>query len=86
VLAQRLGHDVEHLPARVQARVRILEDHLHAPPQRAACGRAAVRDVGAVEEHAARVGAYRPTSSRATVLLPQPDSPDQATSVLPRSC
>ena len=31
-----------------------------------------------------RVGAYRPTSSRATVLLPQPDSPTSA-SVLPRS-
>ena len=31
---------------------------------------------------APRVGSYRPTSSRATVLLPQPDSPTSA-SVLP---
>src|SRR6058998_1984681 len=30
------------------------------------------------------VGAYKPTSRRATVLLPQPDSPTSA-SVLPRS-
>ena len=33
VLANRFGHDVEHLPARIQACVRILEDHLHAPAQ-----------------------------------------------------
>ena len=31
VLAQRLGDDVQHLPARVEAGIGILEDHLHAP-------------------------------------------------------
>ena len=31
-----------------------------------------------------RVGSYKPTNKRATVLLPQPDSPTKA-SVLPRS-
>ena len=84
VLAQRLGDDVEHLPARIEARVRVLEDHLHAPAQRAV-GRAA-RGWSSTPSKTIRprVGAYRPTSSRATVLLPQPDSPTSA-SVLPRS-
>ena len=36
VLAQRLGNDVVHGPARIQAGVRILKDHLDAPAQRAA--------------------------------------------------
>ena len=33
VLLERLGHDVLHRPARVQAGVRVLEDHLDAPAQ-----------------------------------------------------
>jgi hypothetical protein len=33
MLTQRLGDDVQHLPARVQRCVGILEDHLHAPAQ-----------------------------------------------------
>ncbi len=35
LLEQRFGDDVRDAPARVEAGVRILEDHLHAPPQRA---------------------------------------------------
>ena len=33
MLDQRLGHDVADTPAGVQAGIRVLEDHLHAPPQ-----------------------------------------------------
>jgi hypothetical protein len=36
VLTQGLGDDVAHPPARVEACVRVLEDHLHAAAQRAA--------------------------------------------------
>ena len=39
VFGQRLGHDVLDDPARVQARVRVLEDHLDAAAQLAALGR-----------------------------------------------
>ena len=87
VLAQRLADDVLHHPARVQARVRVLEDHLDAPAQRAQPRRrlAAPRAASWPSKCTLpRVGSYRPTSSRATVLLPQPDSPTSA-SVLPRS-
>ncbi len=38
VLAQRLADDVQHLPARVEAGIRVLEDHLHAPAQGAQIG------------------------------------------------
>ena len=34
-VAHRLGQDVAHLEARVQAGERVLEHHLHAPPQAA---------------------------------------------------
>ena len=33
--ADRLGDDVADPPARIERRVRVLEDHLHAPPHRA---------------------------------------------------
>ena len=33
--ADRLGDDVEHAPARIEAGIRVLEDHLHAPAE---CG------------------------------------------------
>ena len=32
MLGQRFRHDVQHRPARVQAGIRILKNHLHAPP------------------------------------------------------
>ena len=63
VLAQRLADDVQHLPARVQAGVGVLEDHLHAPAQRRA-GRlptsAAPRRPGRRRAPSPRVGSYRP--------------------------
>ena len=37
--AERLGDDVAHAPARVEAGVRVLEDHLHAPAQWRPCRR-----------------------------------------------
>jgi hypothetical protein len=39
VEAHRLGQDLRHHHPRVQRRIRILEDHLHAPAQRAHLGR-----------------------------------------------
>ena len=39
VLAQGFAHDVQHLPAGVEAGVRILKDHLHAPAQGAHASR-----------------------------------------------
>ena len=46
----RLGDDVEHAPARVEAGVRVLEDHLHAPAERGHVGPAvAASHVVAVE-------------------------------------
>ncbi len=59
------------------------------PGRSSACGGAAPAgrrspSVDAVEVDRPRVGAYRPTSRRATVLLPQPDSPTSA-SVVPRA-
>ena len=49
--AERLAHDPPHAVARVQGRVRVLEDHLHAPAQRPQGALAEVRDVLAVEDH-----------------------------------
>jgi hypothetical protein len=53
VRADRLGDDLLHAPAGIQARVRVLEDHLEAPAHRqhvvAARDRA---EVGAAEHHA----------------------------------
>ena len=49
VHAQRLADHARNRVARVQRRVRILEDHLHPPPQRAHLRLAEVGDVGAVE-------------------------------------
>jgi hypothetical protein len=54
MLLQRLADDVGDLPARVQARVRILKNHLHAPAQRERLTRAeGRRGVGAIELDAA---------------------------------
>ena len=51
--AERLTHDPPHAVARVQGRVRVLEDHLHAPAQRPQGALAQVRDVLPVEDHVA---------------------------------
>ncbi len=49
VHAQRLADHPPDRVARVQRRVRVLEDHLHPPAQRPHLALAQVRDVGAVE-------------------------------------
>ena len=78
--AHRLGDDVAHAPARVQAGIR-------DPGRSSACGGAcapvAARAAGCEistpsNSMRPRDGAYRPTISRATVDLPQPDSPTSA--------
>jgi hypothetical protein len=47
-----LGHDLAHRHARVQGRVRVLEDDLHAPAQRSERALGQPRDLLAVEEDA----------------------------------
>jgi hypothetical protein len=49
MFTDRFGDDVLHLPARVQARVRILKDHVHAPPELARLRRVERRRVHAIE-------------------------------------
>ena len=77
---QRLLERVADLLARVEARERVLEHHLHLLPQRvAASPRRRCVDVGAVDAAARPRSAPRSSSSwRASVLLPQPDSPTTA--------
>ena len=56
VLAQRLADDAAHRHARIQAVLRVLEDHLHVraqPAQRLAAQR---RDVLAAKDHPSRGG------------------------------
>ena len=49
--ADRLGHDVAHPPARVEAGIGVLEDHLHPPALLG--GGARLGEVGALEQHLA---------------------------------
>ena len=51
--AQRLGHDVAHPPARIEAGIGVLEDHLHPPPGARALGRGQPRQFQPVEQHPA---------------------------------
>ena len=62
---------------RRQARDRVLEDHLHAPAQRAPLTAAQADQLAAVQRGAAAVAGTRPITVRASVDLPEPDSPDQ---------
>ena len=77
---QRLGHDVEQRPARVERREGVLEDHLHLAAERP---EPALRQGGHVH-HAAlpvrkrispAVGTTARRMQRAVVVLPQPLSP-----------
>ena len=84
--ADRLGDDVAHPPARIEAGVRVLEDHLHAPAQRAACSAgcgARAMSLAVERDRCRAVGGRgrRPGARRCD--LPQPDSPTSA-SVSPR--
>ena len=83
VRADRLGDDVRHAPARIEARVRILEDHLHAVrAQRCALGgRATVACAGrrtriapARRRVQARRSAARPSTCRSPIRRPAPAS------------
>ena len=57
VNANRLGNDVAHAPPRIEAGVRVLVDHLHAPPQALGrSGRCLLGDVDAVEPDRAGCG------------------------------
>ena len=81
---ERLADDRADRLARVQRRVRVLEDHLHLAPQRhhLACATAS-RCRGPRSTIEPLVGSSSRSSSRAVVDLPQPDSPTMP-SVSPR--
>ena len=55
-----LAHDLAHRHPRVERRVRILEDVLHAPPHGAQLGVGQARDVDLVEDDAAERGLVQP--------------------------
>ena len=62
-----------------EARVRVLEDDLHLAPSERSAPRSQVRDVAALEQRRApRVGSSSRMRQRASVDLPQPDSPTTA--------
>ena len=77
--ADRLGDDGIDAPARVEARVRVLEDHLDAAAQLSPRRRLArsVIEMPSIMT-SPEVGGSRPTTIRATVDLPEPDSPTSA--------
>src|SRR6516162_11023233 len=52
--AYRLGDDVANPHAGIETRERVLEHHLHAPPQRAQRARGQVVDTASVEDDLAR--------------------------------
>ena len=83
--SMRLGDDVADRHARIERAVRVLEDHLDAPAQRAQRSpRRACVEVDAVEQDLARRSAARAAGcSGPIVVLPQPDSPTRP-SVSPR--
>jgi hypothetical protein len=72
---QRLGHRLPHTPARVQRAVRVLEDHLEARARAPQRRRGERVQVLAIEEHLAGARGSSAITSRASVLLPEPDSP-----------
>ena len=74
--ADRLAHDLAHRHARVQARVRVLEDDLHPAAQRPQLAlRAAASRSLPSKTTRPKVGSSRRSMSRPSVLLPQPLSP-----------
>ena len=66
-------------PARVERAVRVLEDRLHASAEALAGPCRARGDVLAVEHDATGGRASSPRMQRASVVLPEPDSPTTAT-------
>ena len=73
--AHRVADDRADALARVQARVGVLEDHLHLAAKRPQRAGAQLADRAAVEDHVPSVGSSRRTMQRPRVDLPQPDSP-----------
>ena len=82
---ERRLEDLAHRLARIERSERVLEHHLHPAMQRAAVrGAASCVDVAARRRRMLpAVGGSRPTIMRASVDLPQPDSPTMP-SVRPR--
>ena len=74
-IANGWPHDLLDRLARVQRRVRVLEDHLHLAPQRPELALRESRDVRPSKRIVPDVGSSRRSISRAVVDLPQPDSP-----------
>ena len=73
VKAHRLGENLRHRHARIERRVRVLEDHLHPPAQRPHLRRRGERDVAAVEAHRARIrrrGCARSVAPASTCRTP----------------
>jgi len=73
--AERAAEDLADSLARVERRLRILEDHLHLAADRPQLLLRRRRDVGAAEADRAGVACVRRTSALISVVLPQPDSP-----------
>ena len=73
---QRLAERVADAQARVEARVRVLEDDLQAAPKGPHRARRQRREVDALEDGSApAVGSISFSTERPIVLLPEPDSP-----------
>ena len=72
---ERLGHDLADPHARVQRRHRILEDHHQVAPDLAQSLALQPRDVLALNSTEPSVTSSSRTMQRASVDLPQPDSP-----------
>ncbi|MGY4361227.1 hypothetical protein ACVW0J_007720 [Bradyrhizobium sp. i1.7.7] len=64
-ISDRLGQDVAHAHARIEARERILEHHLHAAAHLAHRARMCVVDALAVEDHLARRDVEQPQDGTA---------------------
>ena len=84
LIEQRLLQDRADLLARVERAIGVLEDDLHVRRSFFSAAAVGVRDVDAVDQQRPRVGGSIIVTSRASVDLPQPDSPTTA-SVLPAS-
>ena len=76
--AQRRAHDRADGVAGVQRRVRVLEDHLYVPPQRAHLARGDVRDVAALEHDLPAGGLQQPGHEPAGRRLAAARLADQA--------
>ena len=79
LMLQRAPHDVAHPAARIERGVGHLIDHLHAAQQVLAAVLERRRQVVPSKTTWPLVGGSRPVMTRASVDLPEPDSPTTAT-------